>query len=144
MRPAHATPTNAARRPLLRERRGLLASVVAALALVTASHAAAYAKRAHACRFMRLPSALRAPCCDLATKDRFTPPGGDCCKRLLWEEAEPAASTPATPPVPPAAVAWNPPMPVALPPLEADVTVAERARAPPPRWRPTDTIVLLI
>ena len=81
-------------------------------------------------------------CCTFAGVDRFTRPGGDCCKMGALEEAEPAGvSTLAD--VPPTAVTR---LPIARI-MDRPVAQIARPRAAPPE-RPPDrahrSIVLLI
>ncbi len=117
--------------------------VVLGLGVVTVLEGVAYAKRANACWFMRLTIEERPSCCDLMGKTRFTLPGGDCCKLLTLEEAEPTALTDATASIAPVASCVQLVDVSGAAPLTTESCVPARARAPP-RWRTTDTIVLLI
>ncbi|MEM9073712.1 MAG: hypothetical protein AAGE52_34800 [Myxococcota bacterium] len=124
-------------------RRPLLAAIVALLAVSSVLEAVAYAEQANACWFMRLPQAERPPCCDLMGKTRFTLPGGDCCKFFVYDEGDARALSDVPTDVPPAGVVVFARTTVANAPTRISSTTA-RARAPPPRWRPTDTVRLLI
>ena len=120
----------------------IAALTVALLASATVLEGVAYAQKADACWFQRLPQSARPDCCDLVGKTRFTPEGGDCCKLFRWEEGEPRASSDASPDVLPAMLVAT--LRVAAPQIRArgiDRPVPS-SRAPP--WRPTDTVRLLI
>lgn len=127
----------------MRSRR-TVAFVLSVLTVSVALEGASYVSRAYECRFMMLPQAERAPCCLLSSKTRFTPEGGDCCHYLNLDEAVPGAMVSATPPVAQAMATPLVHLAEVPPALAVEVPVRRRARAPPPRWRPTDTTVLLI
>lgn len=122
----------------------ILTGVLLLLASASVAQAADYARQVHACRFLRMTAAERPECCDLALKDRFTRPGGDCCKSFTWEASEPAADVAHGHDVPLAFItqrlAWVAPRP-AWTSLEAP---SPFARGPPPLPIATKTIVLRI
>ncbi len=121
-----------------------MAFVLGVLALSVTASGASYLKRAHACRYMSLPQAVRAPCCSLGGTTRFTPPGGDCCKHLNLDASVPAGTTDSGVEVPMPMVAVVTFAPMVQPARLLREAPAVRARAPPPRWRPTDFTVLRI
>jgi len=114
----------------------------AILASATVLEGVAYADRADACWFQRLPQAERPVCCDLVGKTRFTLPGGDCCKLFTWDEGDPRAMTDVGSDVAPAMIVLLPRIAEPVAPALVAIAAAPRARAPP--WRPTDTVRLLI
>jgi len=118
---------------------------LALLTLAVGAQAAAFAARAYDCRFMRMTASERPGCCSLSARDRFTRPGGDCCKHLVVEEATPATGTDFVHTVPPSLPATTPAQ-LAVPARVAHLrAVPPRAvQRPPPIPIPTETIVLRV
>lgn len=116
------------------------------LALASTLSSVSYFMAADSCWFTRMTSAERPPCCDLGGRDRFTMPGGDCCKTLHYEAAELVELTEALADIAPAAVA--PFEPAALVHIRPGhpLAIEPRARPPPPPTLPliTRTIVLRV
>lgn len=127
-----------------RVRRSVLASIVVLLASSAVLEGVAYAQRADDCWFMRLPRAERPPCCDLMGKTRVTLPGGDCCKLLVWDAGQDRVVSDGAVDVPLAALVVLPRFVLSGHPPAVTVATPRQARAPPPPWRPTDTVRLLI
>lgn len=119
--------------------------VLALLALATVLQGVAFAEKVDACAMVRRPAAERQGCCALAGVERITREGGDCCKTLTLGATEDALSSSVAVEVPPAMVALGGPAPVVVREAQGRTLPASRARAPPPPlWRPTDTVRLLL
>ncbi len=112
------------------------------LATVLVGQAVLYSVQVSACWFTRMPASERPVCCDFSAKDRFTPPGGDCCKSFTWEASDPASDTLADHDVAPARLVIAFAAPAVWTPEERTVTTAYAARGSPPIRRVTETIVL--
>ncbi|MBX3248443.1 MAG: hypothetical protein KF901_14785 [Myxococcales bacterium] len=128
-------------------RTSTLATLVAVLALATSLQTVAFFERASACWFLRMPASTRPPCCDLATKTRFTAPGGDCCKHLVLDETTDARLVTADASVPLApVVATRAAIPdLAAAPLRRTLPPPAARGPPPPRpFHPTRTTVLRV
>ena len=125
-------------------KRPIQAVIVALLAASALLEGVAYAQRADDCWVMRLPHAERPPCCDLMGKTRVTLPGGDCCKLLVWEAGQERVVFDGAVDVPLAPLALLPRIVVLGQPVAVALSTPKHARAPPPPWRPTDTVRLLI
>lgn len=119
--------------------------VLALLALATVLDGVAFAQKAEACAMVSRPAAERKGCCALAGVERITREGGDCCKTLTLGATEDASNASLSLEVPPAMVALGAPPRVQVHPARGRVLAAGRARAPPPPlWRPTDFVRLLL
>jgi len=119
--------------------------VLALLALATVLQGVAFAKKADACAMVSRPAAERTGCCALAGVERITREGGDCCKTLTLGATEDALSSSVAVEVQPAMVALGGPVSVAIRKARGRALAVRRARAPPPPlWRPTDTVRLLL
>lgn len=119
--------------------------VLALLALATVSSGAAFLQKVDECAMVMRPAAERKGCCALAGVERITREGGDCCKTLTLGATEDALGSQVAVEVPPAMVAIGTHAPLLVPPARARVVTRHRARAPPPPlWRPTDTVRLLL
>lgn len=119
--------------------------MLALLALATVLDGVAFAQKAEACAMVRRPAAERKGCCALAGVERITREGGDCCKTLTLGATEDALSTSIAVEVPPAMVALGTHASLSVRPARAQLRTSHRARAPPPPlWRPTDTVRLLL
>lgn len=119
--------------------------VLALLALATLLQGVAFAKKVDECAMVMKPAAERKGCCALAGVERITREGGDCCKTLTLAATEDALSSSVAVEVPPAMVALGGPVALVVHPARATVLPVRRARAPPPPlWRPTDFVRLLL
>jgi len=119
--------------------------VLALLALATVLEGVAFAKKVDECAMVMRPAAERKGCCALAGVERITREGGDCCKTLTLAATEDVLSVSVAVEVPPAMVALGEPVTLAVRPAGASAVAVRRARAPPPPlWRPTDFVRLLL
>jgi hypothetical protein len=119
--------------------------VLALLALATVLDGVAFAQRVEACAMVRRPAAERKGCCALAGVERITREGGDCCKTLTLAATEDALSASVAVEVPPAmVVAVLLPVVDVAQPRELGIATARARAPPPPLWRPTDTVRLLL
>ncbi len=119
--------------------------VLALLALATVLQGVAFAEKVDECAMVMRPAAERTGCCALAGVERITREGGDCCKTLTLAATEDALSSSVAVEVPPAMVALGGPVPLVVHPARGRALAVHRARAPPPPlWRPTDTVRLLL
>lgn len=127
----------------MRERRTRL-TILAVLALGAVLQAGAFVQKAYACEPMRRSYEERPKCCKTGGLTRWTEEGGDCCVRLVVENADPSLRSASSEPV--GAAGWTIlpapsvrlPAPMAVP--TADWQALERG---PPLPVPTETVVLL-
>jgi len=118
---------------------------LALLTLAVGAQTAAFAARAYDCRFMRMTASERPGCCASSARDRFTRPGGDCCKHLVVEESTPATGPDSVHTVPPSLAATAPTHLEVIARVAHARAVPPRAvQRPPPIPIPTETIVLRV
>lgn len=119
--------------------------VLALMASATVLGGVAFARQVERCAMVSQPRAERRGCCALAGVDRLTREGGDCCKTLQLADGEDVSQTTVALEVPVAMVALGGAAAVVVEPPRLALTADARARAPPPPlWRPTDTVRLLL